>query len=273
MAERISRGRLEEIITTLDDRDKSILNTVRECRYISTGQISRLHFTDSTTAAAALKAATRNMNKLKNLSLIYSLERRIGGARSGSGSLVWRLEAAGERILRITDGAVFPHRKRFEPSPHFLAHTLAVSECFVRMTEICRHREMKLAEMQTEPGCWRSYGGGGRLVTLKPDLFAVTICDDYEDRWFLELDLDTESPIRIIEKCRKYFQYYRSGLEQKQYGIFPLVVWIVPDSGRKESVAEHIKFEFSKLPKIFTVITPDELGSLIRMGAEGGSLC
>lgn len=108
---------------------------------------------------------------------------------------------------------------------------------------------------------------------MKPDLFAITLCDSYEDRWFFEIDLATESPIKIIEKCQRYHQYYRSGLEQKQYGVFPLVVWIVPDGARKESITTHIRTEFAKLPKIFAVITTDELETLLRQNAEGGLLC
>ena len=117
---------------------------------------------------------------------------------------------------------------------------------------------------------------GGKIVFLKPDLFAVTVCDGYEDRWFLEIDLDTESPIRIIEKCQRYHDYYRSGLEQKQYSVFPLVVWIVPDAERKETITKHIQKVFAKQPKIFTVITMEELEPLIRQGADstgGVTLC
>jgi len=51
------------------------------------------------------------------------------------------------------------------------------------------------------------------------------------------------------------------------------VVWIVPDTARKESLVTHIRAEFEKLPRIFIVITPDELEKLIRQGVEGGKLC
>jgi len=131
-----------------------------------------------------------------------------------------------------------------------------------------------LSEAQNEPYCWRPYGSVGKIVSLKPDLFAITLCDKYEDRWFFEIDLATESPVKIIEKCRRYHQYYRSGLEQEQYGVFPLVVWIVPDDTRKSSIMLHIKAAFSKLHNIFIAITPDELETLVRQGADysGGGL-
>ena len=56
----------------------------------------------------------------------------------------------------------------------------------------------------------------------------------YEDRWFIEVDLDTESPNKIIDKCERYHKYYRSGLEQQESGVFPLTVWIVPSAERKK---------------------------------------
>jgi hypothetical protein len=78
-------------------------------------------------------------------------------------------------------------------------------------------------------------------------------------------------PVKIIEKCGRYHQYYREGLEQKQHSVFPLVVWLVPDGARKATLEKHIQAGFSKQPNIFTVITPEKLESLIRQGAgEGG---
>ncbi|MFV0529139.1 MAG: replication-relaxation family protein [Lachnospiraceae bacterium] len=270
MPERVSKKRLEELSRILGDRDKAILNSIREYRYLYTDQLQRLHFTESANPAAALRAANRNLKKLREMDLIAPLDRRVGGIVSGSGSLIWKLEAAGEHFLRLLSDHAHPRRKHFEPSTYFLAHTLAVSECFVRITEICSGRSVKLTEVRNEPDNWRPYNSGGKIVLLKPDLFAVTVCGGYEDRWFFEIDLSTESPVRIIEKCRRYHKYYQSNLEQKQFGVFPLVVWIVPDAARKLNLTRHIQSEFAKLPNIFTVITPDELEALIRQGAGEG---
>ena len=270
---RISQRRLEEIAPALCERDRDILSAVRHCRYLITKQIRRLYFTDAETPSAGLRAANRNLSKLKDLGLINSLSRRIGGVRSGSGSLIWYLTQSGERLLRLGDSGAHASKRFFEPSPHFLAHTLAVAECYVQLTEMCGGHGLKLAGIELETDCWRSYSHQGKLTALKPDLFAITDCGDYEDRWFFEIDLKSEAPVTIVEKCRRYHQYYRSGLEQKQHEVFPLVVWIVPDAARKESLVTHIRAEFDKLPRIFIVITPDELEKLIRQGVEGGKLC
>ena len=270
---RLSHKRLLELDMALGERDKEVLLAIQRHRYLLTGQVQRLIFTDASTATAALRAASRCLKKLREFGLICALSRRIGGVRAGSGSLVWYLSHAGERLLRLRDHKPAPVRRFFEPSPYFLAHTLAVSEISIQLTELCREQSMTLSSLQPEPECWRSYSEHGTHLSLKPDLYAVTVSGEYEDRWFFEVDLDTESPAKVIEKCRRYHRYYRTGLEQKASGVFPLTVWVVPDEGRRDRLAAAIRTAFDKQPRLFAVITSDELVRLIRYGGEGGMLC
>lgn len=270
---RLSHKRLEELSAALSDRDREVLLTVQRYRYLMTGQLQRLHFTDATSGPAALRAASRNLKKLKELGLLSTMSRRIGGVRAGSGSLIWHLTHGGERLLRLHDEKAYPCRRQFEPSPYFLAHTLAVAEASVRLTEICRNGKMELADLQSEPECWRAYSEHGTHLALKPDLYAAIVSCEYEDRYFIEIDLDTESPAKVVEKCRKYHQYYRSGLEQKESGLFPLTVWVVPSVARKERLTAHIREEFKGQPRLFSVITDEELEHLIRHGGEENTLC
>lgn len=270
---RLSHQRLEELETDLGERDKEVLLAIHGHRYLMTRQVQRLVFTDAATTTAALRAASRCLKKLRELGLIDALSRRIGGVRVGSGSMVWHISHAGERLLRLHDHRPVPVKRFFEPSPYFLAHTLAVAEVYVQLTELCLEHRMALAAWQPEPECWRSYSEHGVHLSLKPDLYAVTVSGDYEDRWFFEIDLDTESPAKVVEKCRKYHQYYRSGLEQEASGVFPLTVWIVPDTERKERLIAHIRAVFDKQPRLFAVITGDELGCLIRNGGDKETLC
>ena len=156
----------------------------------------------------------------------------------------------------------------------FLRHSLAVSECYVQLVEICRRTPgLTLLAADWEPDCWRSYTQHGKIVSLKPDLFVATKSDGYEDRWFIEIDLSTESPSTIIGKCDRYRDYYRSGLEQKQFGVFPVVVWLVLDAGRKERLRSAIQEAYPKRGKLFIVITADEFERLIRQGFDTKDLC
>jgi hypothetical protein len=271
---RISRQRLEEISASLSDRDKAVISSIQRFRYLMSGQVQRLHFTDAASPSAALRAANRCLKRLRELGVIDHLSRRIGGVRAGSGALVWYITHAGERLLYLHDRTLTPTKRFFEPSPYFLAHTLAVADVAVTLTELCRERRgMSLTTLQTEPECWRIYSEFGSITALKPDLFASTMSGQYEDRWFIEVDLDTESPSKIVAKCEKYHKYYRAGLEQKEAEVFPLTVWIVPTADRKERLINCIREAFDKQPRLFGVITKDELPHLIRHGGDEKTLC
>lgn len=270
---RLSRRQLIEIDYRLGKRDKEVLTAVRKYRYLMTGQIERLLFTEAANPTAGLRAASRNLKKLKDFGLIDCLARRIGGVRAGSSSLIWYITHAGERLLRLQDKTAYPIRRHFEPSAYFLAHTLAVAEMAIRLTEICRKYPPVLTALQLEPECWRPYSHIGVMTALKPDLYIATVNDEYEDRYFIEVDLDTESPAKVIEKCEKYHRYYNTGLEQEESGIFPLTVWIVPSSARKERLIAGLRQAFDKRPLLFAVITEDELERLMLKGGEREMLC
>ena len=271
---RLTRQQLVETAAALSERDRDILTAVQRYRYLLTGQIQRLYFYTAATPTAAHRAAARALKRLRGLGLVDHLARRIGGVRAGSGGLVWHLTHAGERLLRLHEQTTSPMRRFFEPSPYFLAHSLAVAEVAVNLTEICREQHsMKLTALQPEPECWRTYSEYGSMLSLKPDLFAITVSGQYEDRWFIEVDLATESPSKVVDKCERYHKYYRSGLEQQEAGVFPLTVWIVPTAERKEKLIKHIREAFDKQPRLFTVITKDELWALVCQDGEGGTLC
>jgi len=125
---------------------------------------------------------------------------------------------------------------------------------------------MTLAKVQFEPDCWRSCKKGGKQIVLKPDLFIVTQSGDYEDYWFFEIDMNTETIARVIDKCDRYIHYFRSGIEQKQAIVFPYVVWVVPDAKRKDSVIRHIRQQYQRGPHLFIPILPDELEALVASG-------
>lgn len=271
--QRVSRKQLQELDSRLGERDRELLGAVQKYRYLMTGQIQRLLFTDAANSSAGLRAASRSLKKLSGFGLVGSLSRRIGGVRAGSSSLIWYLTHAGERLLRLHDKQAYPARRHFEPSAYFLAHTLAVAETALQLIEICRKHEPEILSLQLEPECWRAYSSAGASCSLKPDLYAATTTEEYEDRYFIEVDLDTESPAKIIEKCQKYHAYYRSGLEQEESEMFPLTVWIVPSITRKEKLIRQLREAFDKQEKLFAVITCDELEHLVLEGGDREMLC
>lgn len=264
---RISMKKLNEYSRTLSTRDKAILHSIQICKFLKTDQTGRLHFGGASTPTSALRAATRTMARLQGLGLVQPLGRRIGGVRAGSTSYVWTLREAGAELLRLGKESVGikpKTRKRvYEPTYIFLKHTLAVAELYTYL-----QTNTRLIKAEFEPSCWRGYTSMfGVNVTIKPDLYAVTACDGYEDHWFFEVDLNTEAPSRIMRKCESYGRYYLTGAEQKKNGIFPRVAWIVPNEKRKQTLRRHIAENLSEYADLFVITTFADLPVLVRTGA------
>lgn len=266
---RVSRARLHGIRGTLSDRDMEVLESVATNRFLTTHQIRRLHFTDHETNAAAIRSANRALARLTTLGLVDHLERRIGGVRSGSDSHVWTLTEVGARLLRSTSEFDEPPKRyrAHEPTLTFLEHTLATAEVCVSLTEAERGGGFSIVELLREPDCWRAYSGRhGGVTQLKPDLSLVTVCGEYEDHWFLEIDRCTEPPSRIVRACEKYEAYRQTGAERKRIGIFPAVVWVTPDAKRCTTLRSHITRTPGLDHRIFAVVNATDLPALIKAG-------
>lgn len=266
---RISRGQLLAVRSGLSDRDSAILTSLVADRFLTSAQIRRMHFADHASTAAAIRASNRALARLSGLRLIGHLKRRVGGVRAGSGSNVWNLTEAGARLLTSTGRCdALPKRLRTrEPTLTFLEHTLAVAEVCLRLSEAARGGNFAVVELLREPDCWRAYSGRhGGVSTLKPDLALVTASGDYEDHWFIEIDRDTEPPSRVIRACLRYEDYRRTGAEQKRAGVFPAIVWVVPDFRRGTALARHIARAAGLSKGLFAVVAVDDLPELIKAG-------
>ena len=270
---RISNRMLGEIELRLSDRDRAILSSLQILRYIKTAQIQRLFFHDLNNDHTSFVMTTRVLKRLKKEGLIEHLERRVGGSKAGAGALIWHLTEAGSRLLKL--GTDPTGRTRYlEPSPSLLCHTIAVTECYVQITEICRlSQNMSIKTLCVEPDCWRGYLSGRKKISLRPDLYAETISGNYEDHWFIEMDLGTESIPVVLDKCARYEEYYQTKLEQSADGIFPYVLWIVPTEDRKEKIAAALRKDRRHKLKLDLVITPAQLYSVITEGVKKDDLC
>ena len=189
--------------------------------------------------------------------------------RAGSHSYVWTLTESGFRLLNLNSADFIKRKRSFEPSVSFLNHTLGVSEIFVRLKEICGGYQLELIQLELEPTCWRDYTENSKSATLKPDLFAVTQNDRFQDSWFIEVDFGTESLNKVLEKCRRYVRYRNTGIEQKKHEVFPLVVYLVANENRKNALCRYIA-DCREIPEpsknIFIVILQEELETLIYGG-------
>ncbi len=136
---------------------------------------------------------------------------------------------------------------------------MAVAEVAVRLHEAAKMGAFELDQIETEPTNWRRFLGlHGGVETLKPDLHVITRSKDYEDHWFLEIDLGTEHAPTIGRKCRLYGRYAQTGRYQAEWGLFPAVAWIAPDKARVGVIEAAIAEEANVRAELFQVVARDE---------------
>jgi hypothetical protein len=238
----------------VSDRDLDILRFIRDHKFATTGQIKRLYFAHHTTSDAGTRACTRVLMRLRERRFLYRLERPVGGIRGGSSAFIWGLGVAGDRITRV--GASNPARvHQVEPRTPFLAHTLAITELRVRIEESAAAANFDIVRISTEPATWRPMRlPTGAQTTLKPDLHLVTASQEYEDSWFIEIDLGTESLPALLVKCRRYQSHYETGEEQARAGVYPVVAWLMDTPSRITQLRIAIDAEPTLDSELFHVL-------------------
>ncbi len=243
----------------------SILKLLKECRYATTKQLAELFFTDSSIARTATRRANLATKSLFEADLITHLKRRIGGRRAGSGSYVWSITKSGLKYLRLSDPQIqLRYRNRYEPTAHHLEHTLGITQVYVELKKLERLRKVELDTFSFEPASHRSFAKFTQNLTLKPDAYAkLVVTNEEEFIFFLELDKNTESLNRIVNQCKKYIQYFNTGIEQREVGIFPQVVWVVPDRKRQVAIENRIQEELNNYWTLFEVITLEEFPNFV----------
>jgi Replication-relaxation len=264
---RVSQRRLEFIQRDLNGREQAILSSLQQFRFLTARQLQALHFHDHSSEQAA-RICRRVLARLHELHVIDHLQRRVGGIRAGSASYVWRVGLVGDRLLRQASGDGARLRPK-EPSARYLDHCLAVADCYLALVGASRAGRCELVRVDTEPTCWRRYlSAGGTRETLKPDLYAVTAVGDYEeDLWFIEVDRGTESLPTLIKKCAQYERYRRTGRQQAASGVFPLVIWLLPDATRQSKLQAALHAARGLDIALFRITTAERFIDVIRGGA------
>ena len=258
-----------DISIRLSERDWQILGTVRAFRFLTTRQLARQHFGLTDPHVVIPRSANGSLQRLRDLGLLVNLERRIGGVRAGSGGHVWQITDLANRILIDHLGEeAGPRLRPSEPSTTFLDHTLAIAEVVISLQSTSRDG-VEIDRLQLEPESWRTYlGAAGETRTLKPDLASTSQTGGYTDFYFWEVDRATEAPNRVIRKCLQYQQYRNTGAEQRAHGLFPAVVWVVPNKRRRDQLLRRLAAEPEIDQRLFTVIELNQIGSLVRLGAD-----
>ena len=257
----LNAARLHRLKLTLTERDKEIIRTLVVVRVATSAQLERLHFGDISS-----RHCRKALASLVDRRLLVRLPRAVGGLRAGSSGYVYALDVAGQRLAGIELSG-----RTVRPWPlgrSFLAHSLAVSELYVRLATASTGAAIRLVRFTGEPACWRRFfGPAGAAVRLKPDAYLVLEVDGYEDIWFVEVDLGTEALPTIARKCTVYRRYWQSGAEQERTGVFPKVLWLVPDTRRQDRLMAVVARQPANARSLFAVAEYEDALARLRQGA------
>lgn len=222
---RVTANQLDVMRRDLSDLGLSALQRLRDYRLMQVSHLARFLYAEKQTDAGQ-RSCRRLLKRFHDKDLVRRLDRRIGGMRAGSSGHVYAVSPLGHRLLRSGT------RKRWgEPSLYFVNHTLAIAELASRTCALAT-RAGYATRFETEPAVWRRYQDALTETWVKPDLYTVIVSGEEELHWFVEVDLHTESLSRIERKCQAYHNYFNTGTEQADTGVFPRVLWTVPDAQR-----------------------------------------
>jgi len=235
MTGRSQASRLQRLTDAITERDQQLLAEIERLRLVTGGQLARLFFAASPSAASGARACRKQLSRLSELGVVEALPRPVGGVRGGSRGTIWRITSEGRRLNAWRRGEPLPARRsRYVAGSGHQRHTLGLAELSVRLCEADRAGRLELLEHQAEPACWRSFVASyGGLGQLKPDAFVRLGVGEWEQLAFVELDRGTEGSSALERKVEAYLAYGRSGAEQQQYGVFPQVVWLTATERRQ----------------------------------------
>lgn len=260
----ITRGRLDLLAPALTDLDWRLIGFVSDYRLVTGGQLIRAFWKTTQRETAAARAGRRTLKRLRESRVLDALPRAIGGVRGGSDGLVYGVGIAGRKLLARRG---LERRRLGTPGDRYVQHSLSVTEVVVRLHEARQAGRVDLIEVNGEPACWRGFLGPlGERVVLKPDLALRLGAGAYEDIYLLEVDLATEASGTLTGKGRRYLAHYRSGSEQAAHGVYPRIIWTVPDARRGEQVHDALRHLPSPAPKLFSVWLFEEV--VERLAAE-----
>jgi Replication-relaxation len=222
-------------VRPLAPRDAQVVELVGRFRLMTAEQIRTVAFP----GLASKTPLDRSLMRLTAGGYLRRLARFVGGFGGGSGQYVYQLGRMGWRSLG--KGGTY------RPLRVVDLHTLTITECFVALHSLERGGELTVISYQPEPGCHLNVAG----TPLTPDAYMELglSAPRLKFRYWLEIDRDTENPDTIKNKCVWYWRAYQAC----QGDVFPLVVFVVPDTARRREIERVVTVGPAEAHALFQV--------------------
>lgn len=198
----------------LTTRDLDIVRLVEQFSQLSSTHLNELVFADRSHSVP-----DRVLSRLVRLGYLARVGRRNSGDQGGAGAYVYQLGRFGRVLLDVQSRA----------SANVSGHALLTADIYVALRQAERTGILAVKRWDVEIS----------VPPVRADLF-VSIDFPGQHRtgsYFLEADLATERPQRIVDKLDGYWQ--AAGNSEEEY--FPHVVFVVVHPGRKAELQRVIR--------------------------------
>ncbi len=240
-AHRMSPSRRLWLEARLTERDLVVLDWLSRLRLADGRQLEALCFGGLKTRSRPVVRG-RVLGRLTRWALLEVVDRRVGGAASGSASPVYRLAAAGHVI------AAPDHSRATKPyTNRFTSHTLATSQVAADLVTATHDSAASLPTFVTEPASWMPDAFGSYL---KPDAYLQLQAASVTMHWWLEIDLGTESLPALERKLRNYLEFVNRG-QLGPHGLVPQVLISLTSGERQHAVEQMINRLPEPAPQLF----------------------
>ena len=251
----------------LTERDRAIILSVYENRFLRRDQIQRLFFSKSSLPACNMR--------LKKLYEHRFLDRLYKPVAVGSSQAVYALDKRGAEIVALILGRPINQinwkRDHNRVEFLFLEHTLAVSEFKVNL-------DLALARSDVADLIFYRRGtkslntrvsdprGKKKYLVVAPDAFFGIKNHKGRSYFFLEADLGTETLKRFQEKTIAYKEYWKTGKYTQTYGFKNFRVLTITESRKRlENLMEATRKVGGKNMFLFSILDSSQKPPFVQI--------
>jgi len=242
----------------LHPSEQSLLEALATVRAATVAQLTRAHVTEhqAPDPETAGRTVRKNLVRLMAFGLVRRFINTARDRKIGPAGYVYVLTNVGARLAGRLEALGQRQRKIWHPSQAAIDHWLSITDLYADLRAEAADGNLTIREFQVEGDAKRIYRDSyGAEHLLRPDALVRLTSGDMQLSWFVEMDRATESPRRIADKCRRYRAYELTDLEYRQHGVFPGVVFIVPDEARARVIRRVITTQPSEARGLFWVTT------------------
>lgn len=228
----------------LTERDKKIIKFIYFHRFVSTNQVVEIFFKkkeDGSIIKYPQNVARKRLQKYREEGLIKSFY-------TSNSDLIHTIDEKGVYVVAGILNTTF-NKLYFNPKEDLLSiglanHSLKLNDLYIILRDAALKKGGNIIDFRVEVLNRVSFIYQNKKQVFQPDIYFVYQPDKNKSTgypFFIELDLETESPKKYKEKILNYENYHDSKDFQNQYGIFPRIVTVTNTKSRSDRLKGFCK--------------------------------